>query len=140
MHDHDELAPAGDRRSAVRILDDLRAMLVVYPRCSDVQRARVRNLSAGGACIVGEAPLAVGAELAVGFFLAGDPDPLVAMARVVWSRPEPDGHVAGLSFVEGAAAQRIAMARLSVYLEAGARRGGRPHVGEHLRSPAATSR
>lgn len=118
MHDFDESAVSWERRSAARIRDDLRAMFVVHPRCSDVRRARVRNLSAGGACIVGEMPLMVDAELAIGFFLADEPDPLVAMARVVWSRPERDGHAAGLSFVEGAVAQRIAMARLSLYLEA----------------------
>jgi hypothetical protein len=111
-------APARERRSAVRAREDLRAMFVVHPHYSDVRRARVRNLSVGGACILGIGELAVGAELSVGFFLADEPDPLVAIARVVWSRPEPGGHAAGLAFAEGATAQRLAMLRLSVYLEA----------------------
>jgi hypothetical protein len=118
MDDPDESRPAKERRSAARVREDLRAMFVVHPRCSDVQRARVRNVGAGGACIFGESPLEVGAELAVGFFLADEPDPLVAMARVVWSRPEPGGHASGLAFAEGASAQRFAMLRLSVHLEA----------------------
>jgi len=92
-------------------------MFVVHPRCSDVRRARVRDLSAGGACIVGETELTVGAEMSVGFFLGDEPDPLVATATVVWSRPEPDGHVAGLAFAEGATAQRLAMLRLADYLD-----------------------
>jgi hypothetical protein len=118
MRDPDESRPAGDRRSAARLREDLRAMFVVHPRSSDVQHARVRDLAAGGACIFGETCLAAGTEISVGFFLPNDPDPLVAMARVVWSRPEPGGHATGLAFAGGATAQRLAMLRLSVFLEA----------------------
>lgn len=115
----DEIGPdVPERRSVPRLRVDLKAMYVRQPGCTDIRDARVRNLSTKGACLVAKAPLPLGAELAAGFFLPGDPDPLVAMARVVWTLPAAGGHATGLVFTEGAAGQRLSMSRLSVFLEA----------------------
>lgn len=93
-------------------------MFVRHPSCTDFHRATVRNIGEGGACIVADAPLLAGTEVYVGLFLADDPHPLVAMARVVWTRPEAGQCAMGLAFVDGSAGQRHAMTRLRGYLDA----------------------
>lgn len=92
-------------------------MFVRHPSCTDFHSARARNLGEGGACLVADTPLPEGAEVYVGFFLPDDPNPLVAMARVVWTRPGAERCVLGLAFVPGSAGQRHAMARLADYVK-----------------------
>ena len=106
-----------DRRKHHRVNEEMQAILVGEPRGTHMRGARVRDLSEGGACIQLDGPLPVGAETYVGFFLKDDSQPLVAIARVVWARPEGSGHLLGLEFAHGGAAQRAAIARLSEYLE-----------------------
>jgi c-di-GMP-binding flagellar brake protein YcgR len=106
-----------ERRKHHRVNEELQAILVNEPHGNDMRGAKVRDISEGGACIVLDGPLPVGAETYVGFFLKDDSQPLVAVARVVWSRREGKGHLLGLQFAHGTAAQRTAIARLSEYLE-----------------------
>ena len=60
----------------------------------------------------------MGHDIYVGFFLQQDSAPLVAMAKVVWARPEGAGHELGLCFVGEGEAQRGSVASLTAYLEA----------------------
>lgn len=106
----------GERRKHHRVNEDLLAILVGGPRGTAMRGARVRDLSEGGACIEMDGPLPVGAETSVGFFLKDESRPLVAVARVVWTRPEGDGHVIGVAFSTETAAQREEIARLGEYL------------------------
>ncbi len=93
-------------------------MFVRQLSCTDIRCAKVRDLGEGGACLVADEPLPVGSEIYVGVFLRDDPHPVVAMALVVWTRPEADGHAMGLAFARGGAGQRLAMTRLADYLAA----------------------
>lgn len=106
-----------DRRKHERVNEELQAILVGEARGNDLRGARVRDISEGGACIELDGPLPVGAETYVGFFLKDDSQPLVAVARVVWSKREGKGHLLGLQFAHGGAAQRVAIARLTEYLQ-----------------------
>jgi len=107
-----------DRRKHERVSEELQAILVGGPRGTAMRGARVRDLSEGGACIELEGALPVGTETYVGFFLKDESRPLVAVARVVWSRAEGRGHLMGVQFSTETAAQRTAIARLGEYLEA----------------------
>ena len=107
----------GDRRKHHRVDEELQAVLVGEGRGTTMRGAKVRDLSEGGACIELDGALPVGAETYVGFFLKDEAQPLVAVARVVWSRPEGSGHLLGLQFAHGGAAQHAAIARLSEYLD-----------------------
>lgn len=98
-------------------------MFVRHLSCTDCHSAKARNLGEGGACLVADTPPLVGSEVYVGFLLRDDPFPVVAMARVVWTKPETGQGLMGLAFVEGGAGQRHAMARLADYL--GARRAAK---------------
>jgi hypothetical protein len=110
-----------DRRGAVRFPVDMRAMFVLSPGCTSVRQARVRNLSVTGACLVSGSNLEPGTELSVGFYLRGE-DPLVTIARVVWSRPGADGTAVGIAF-DSAVTQRPAFVRLGKYLRSREARG-----------------
>lgn len=104
----------GERRRAERFPVDMRAMFVLSPGCTEVRPARVRNLSVTGACLVCGSTLAPGTELSVGFYLRGE-EPLVTIARVVWSSAGADGTSVGIAF-DSAVAKRPAFARLGKYL------------------------
>jgi hypothetical protein len=106
-----------DRRKHHRVEEELQAILVGGPRGTAMRGARVRDLSEGGACIELDGPLPVGAETYVGFFLKDESRPLVAVARVVWTRVEGGGHVMGVQFSTESVAQQTAIARLGEYLE-----------------------
>lgn len=108
----------GDRRKHHRVEEPLQAILVGGERGTAMRGAKVRDISEGGACIELEGPLPVGAETYVGFFLKDESRPLVAVARVVWTRPEGKGHLMGVAFSEQGPAQKAAIGRLSEYLEA----------------------
>jgi len=43
-----------------------------------------KNLSAGGMCVIMDAPLAIGSEPEVEFTLPGDPKPICCKGQVVW--------------------------------------------------------
>jgi Tfp pilus assembly protein PilZ len=106
-----------ERRKHHRVSEELSAILVGDDRQTDMRGARVRDLSEGGACIELEGSLPVGAETFVGFFLKDESRPLVAVARVVWVRPEGSGHLLGLQFGESGQVQKNAIARLASYLD-----------------------
>jgi hypothetical protein len=108
----------GDRRKHHRVEEDLQAILVGGPRGTAMRSARVRDLSEGGACIELEGTLPQGAETTIGFFLKDQSRPLVAVARVIWTRPDGIGHVMGVAF--SPETNRAEIARLREYL--GARR------------------
>jgi hypothetical protein len=107
-----------DRRKHHRVEEELQAILVGVPKGTAMRGARVRDLSEGGACIELDGPLPVGAETYVGFFLKDESRPLVAVARVVWSRTEGRRHVMGVQFATEGVSQRAAISRLGEYLEA----------------------
>ncbi len=106
----------GDRRKHERLNEELPAIVVGDQGAKDLRGARVRDLSEGGACIQLDGPLPVGAETYVGFFLKDESQPLVAVARVVWTRQEGSGHLLGVQFSRHGIAQRRAISRLSEYL------------------------
>src|SRR5512134_2752168 len=107
-----------DRRKHHRVEEELQAILVGGPRGTAMRGARVRDLSEGGACIELDGPLPVGTETYVGFFLKDESRPLVAVARVVWTRPEGRGHLMGVQFATEGPGQRAAISHLADYLEA----------------------
>jgi hypothetical protein len=82
-----------------------------------MRAAKVRDISEGGACIELGGALPVGAETYVGFFLKDESHPLVAVARVVWTKAEGTGHLLGVQFARHGVAQRRAIARLGEYLK-----------------------
>ena len=69
------------------------ASLLVPASSAFYYEARPNIALAKGACIELDGPLPVGAETYVGFFLKDEAQPLVAVARVVWSRAEGPGHL-----------------------------------------------
>jgi len=107
-----------ERRASNRLPEELRALFVRGLRGAPIESACVRDLGEGGARLSVDGPVPVGVNLYVGFFLRDDPEPLVAMARVVWTRPQGRGHELGLAFEGDGEAQRSAVAMLATYLEA----------------------
>jgi len=107
-----------ERRKHHRVEEPLQAILVGVPHGTAMRGARVRDLSEGGACIELDGPLPIGAETYVGFFLKDESRPLVAVARVVWTRVEGRRHVMGVQFATEGPTQRTAISRLGEYLEA----------------------
>ncbi len=107
-----------ERRKYPRVQEPLLAILVGGPLGTAMRGARVRDLSEGGACIELDGPLPAGAETTIGFFLKDESRPLVAVARVVWSRPDGICHVMGVAFSTATAEEREEVARLGEYLEA----------------------
>lgn len=107
-----------ERRKHHRVEEELQAVLVGEGRGTTMRAAKVRDLSEGGACIELDGALPVGSETYVGFFLKDEAQPLVAVARVVWSRAKGSGHLLGVQFANSGAAQRAAIARLAEYLNA----------------------
>ena len=93
------------------------AILVGGPHGTAMRGARVRDLSEGGACIELNGPVPVGTEAHVGFFLKDESRPLIAVARVVWSRPHGTGHLMGVQFATESASQRAALKKLAGYLK-----------------------
>ncbi len=106
----------GDRRKHERVNEELPAIVVGEAGAKDMRGARVRDISEGGACIELDGPLPIGSETYVGFFLKDDSQPLVAVARVVWTRAEGAGHLLGVQFARHGVPQRRAIARLGEYL------------------------
>jgi hypothetical protein len=105
-----------ERRKHERVSEEMPAILVGGPRGTAMRGARMRDLSEGGACIELDGPLPVGAETYVGFFLKDESRPLVAVARVVWSRRDGHAHLMGVQFATESASQRAAIAKLAGYL------------------------
>lgn len=109
----------GERRSDDRVPDEIPALFARDLADPDIQAAEVKNLSEGGACASVRTPPAVGAEFYVGFFLQGFGGmPLIARMRVMWTRPDGDMHLVGLSFLADGLAQRDALQRMREYLAA----------------------
>lgn len=99
--------------------DDIPALLVRELGEPDIHAATVRDLSDGGARVVAEVPLPVGAVLYVGFFLRGFGGlPLVAKVRIAWTKPGGEGHMVGLAFLADGPAQRESVERMRDYLAA----------------------
>jgi hypothetical protein len=112
-----------DRRSSERVRHEIPALLVRELGDPDVQAARIRDLSDGGACAVSDVAFPVGTELYAGFFLEGFGGlPLIARVRVQWESREGEEHVVGLAFVGSGPAQRDSLERMRDYLAAMRRR------------------
>ena len=107
-----------ERRKHERVSEEMPAILVGGPRGTAMRGARVRDLSEGGACIELDGPVPVGTETYVGFFLKDESRPLVAIARVVWTRPDGARHLMGVQFSTESASQRAAIAKIAGYLSA----------------------
>jgi hypothetical protein len=106
-----------DRRHDDRIPDEIPALLAREPGDPDIQAAMIRNLSDGGACAAAHVAPAVGTEIYIGFFLEGFGGvPIIAKARVAWTKPMGDIHFIGLSYRAEGPAQRDAVARMRDYL------------------------
>ncbi|HEX5139110.1 MAG TPA: PilZ domain-containing protein [Planctomycetota bacterium] len=106
-----------DRRLDDRVPDEIPALLAREPGDPEVQAAMVRNLSDGGACAAAHVAPMVGSEIYVGFFLEGFGGvPIIAKARVAWTKPSGGGHLVGLSYRGESPAQREAVAKMRAYL------------------------
>jgi len=106
-----------ERRADDRVPDGIPAVFARDVGDAEIQTAKVRNLSEGGACACVRNAPALGTELFVGFFLRGfGGTPLIARMRVAWTRPDDAGHLVGLSFIAESPAARDAVLRMRDYL------------------------
>jgi len=97
-----------------------------FPRVAANQRGRLaftRDVSASGLCLRADEAEPVGSLLRVAVRGVDGRAARVAVARVVWTRPTPDGaHWVGLSIVEECARRALRAARPASALLAGRRR------------------
>jgi len=83
----------------------------------EAHEGRLRDLSAGGLCLLASQEFSVGTHLCLGIFFEHSPDdPLMVLAEVRYSRPEDDGFAMGLKFVQGTDEQRHALHSIQAYL------------------------
>lgn len=105
-----------ERRLYRRFAEEISALLTTTARPAEFHSARVRDVSLGGLCLWTSRAWEVGTRLYLGIFWEGEPEPLVAVARVRRCVHEAEGYTLGLKFLFHTAQQRQAVERLGIYL------------------------
>jgi len=112
-----------ERRQHVRYAEDNRVHFLEIEASAVAHEGRLRDLSAGGLCLLASREFRVGTRLCLGiFFEHRRDDPLMVLAEVRHCRPDEDGFAMGLKFVPGTDEQRDALQSIQAYLVA--RHGG----------------
>jgi hypothetical protein len=108
---------AGERRRYRRFAEDVSVFLTTTAvRPNEFHSGRVRDVSLGGLCLWTSRAWEVGARLYLGIFWEGEPEPLVAVARVRRCVQEAAGFTSGLKFLLHTGQQRCAVERLRAHL------------------------
>ena len=106
-----------ERRRHVRYPEDNRVHFLEVEEPGDAHEGHVRELSAGGLCLMASREFNVGTRLCLGIFFEHRlGDPLMVLAEVRYCRPDEDGFALGLRFVHGTDEQRDALASIQAYL------------------------
>lgn len=106
-----------ERREYVRYEEDNRVLFLQAGESGKPHEGRLRDLSAGGLCLLTGRELAVGARLYLGIFFQHRPnDPLLVLAEVRRCTLGEEGFSLGLKFVKGTHEQREALLSIQTYL------------------------
>lgn len=106
-----------ERREYVRYEEDNRVLFLEAGESGKPHEGRLRDLSAGGLCLLTERELAVGARLYLGILFEHRPDdPLMVLAEVRRCGRDREGFTLGLKFVQGTHEQRAALVSIQAYL------------------------
>lgn len=106
-----------ERRRYLRHTETTRVLFVEVADAGKTQAGHLRDLSAGGLCLVTSQEVRVGTRLCLGiFFEHRQDDPLIVLARVRRCSPEDDGFVLGLEFLRTTNTQRKALRHVVRYL------------------------
>ena len=107
----------GERRRYLRHAETTRVLFVEVADAGETHAGHLRDLSAGGLCLVTSRQARVGTRLCLGiFFERRRGDPLIVLARVRRCSPEEGGFVLGLEFLRTTNAQRRALTHVVHYL------------------------
>lgn len=106
----------GERRRYHRYAETNRVLFVEVAHAAKTHEGQLRDLSAGGLCLVTSRAVTVGTRLCLGVFFEHAQDPLIVIARVQRCSPEEDEFVLGLQFLSTTNAQRRALRHVSRYL------------------------
>ena len=107
----------GERRRYLRHAEANRVLFVEVAHAGQTHAGHLRDLSAGGLCLVTSREVSVGTRLCLGiFFEHKQNDPLIVLARVRRCSPEEDDFVLGLEFLRTTNAQRRALKHVVHYL------------------------
>jgi hypothetical protein len=109
-------AATGERRRYQRFSEEISVLFAKTPGSAAFHAGRIRDVSLGGLCLGTSHAWEVGTRLYLGIFWEGEPDPLVAVARVRRCVPEAEGFTLGLKFLLHTSEQQRAIERLSKYL------------------------
>lgn len=105
-----------ERRVHRRFAEAVSALFSTTVHAAKFHSGRVRDVSLGGLCLWTSHAREVGTRLYLGIFWEGEPEPLVAVARVRRCVQEAAGYTLGLKFLFHTSQQRRAIERLGVYL------------------------
>ncbi len=106
-----------ERRRYLRYAETNRVLYVEVSHAEKTHAGHLRDLSAGGLCLVTSREVSVGTRLCLGVsFVYRQNNPLLVLARVRRCSPEEVGFVLGLEFVPDTHDQRQALLLIQQYL------------------------
>ncbi len=107
----------GERRRYLRYAEAHRVLVLELGGAEAAYAGRLRDLSAGGVCLVTSREFSVGTRLCLGiFFPHVTKRPLVVLAHVRRCSPEAEGFALGLEFVRASRAQQRSLRWIQKYL------------------------
>jgi hypothetical protein len=106
-----------ERRQYRRYAEANRVLFLEVGESGKAHAGHLRDLSAGGLCLVTSRRVSLGSRLCLGiFFEHRKKNPLIVLARVRRCSPEEGEFVLGLEFVRSTDAQRDALEVIQQYL------------------------
>jgi len=106
-----------ERRRYVRYAEDTKVLFVEVGGSRKAYEGYLRDLSAGGLCLMTSREFSVGTQLCLGIFFEHSlDDPLMVLADIRRCSVDDDGFALGLKFVRGTPKQHDALASIQHYL------------------------